>query len=149
MDSRALAAARTRLARAKNAVAGLDKATTVEEMHSGWWAFLLAADGIYSKLEQGAKGTSKSEPWFGKVKHLRKTDPLLLYIHQARNSDEHGIEDSSFTAVGTTSIHPDVTITEGPNNTVNIKVAKMIPKGTPLASGSRLTFESGRGFPGT
>jgi hypothetical protein len=47
---------------------------------------------IYSKLEQGAKGCGPSDAWFGRKKYDRKTDPLLRYIHHARNADEHGLE---------------------------------------------------------
>jgi hypothetical protein len=47
---------------------------------------------VFTKLEQGAKSHPKSQPWSGPVKHQRRTDALLQYIHQARNSDEHGIQ---------------------------------------------------------
>ena len=149
-----MAAAKVRLERARNAVATLDAATALADMHSAWWGFLLAADGIYSKLEQGANGNRKSEPWFGKVKHLRKTDPLLSYIHQARNSDEHGIDDSSFTAVTATPTNPDVEIIQSldPNDptttNLTIKVSKTIPKGTAiagLATGVALRAVTNRG----
>jgi hypothetical protein len=155
MDPKALAAAKVRLKRAQKAVAALDTAIALADMHSAWWTFLLAADGIYSKLEQGAKGNGKSEPWFGKVKHLRKTDPLLCYIHQARNSERHGIDDSSFTAVtATPTTHPDVEIIQSldPNNpttaNLTIKVSKAIPARTPiagLASGIALRAVTNRG----
>jgi hypothetical protein len=139
MDQKALAAAKVRLERTRNAVAAIDAGTALADMHSAWWTFLLAASGVYLKLEQGAKGNGKSESWFGKVKHLRKTDPLLSYIHQARNCDQHGIDDSSFTAVTATSTHPDVEIIQSldPNNpmttNLTIKVSKAIPKGTTIA----------------
>jgi hypothetical protein len=46
-------------------------------------------------MEQGAKGCNKSEPWFGRRKRERKVDQLLSYLHHARDSDEHGLEDVS------------------------------------------------------
>jgi hypothetical protein len=62
-------------------------------VEGAWVDFLLAASSIYSKLEQGAKhGSGKSAAWFGRKKSQRKTDPLLRYIHHARNAEEHGIE---------------------------------------------------------
>jgi hypothetical protein len=136
MDPKALAAAKVRLERARSAVAAIDAATALADMHSAWSTFLFAADEIYSKLEQGAKGNGA---WFGYVKRLRKTDPLLSYIYQARNSDVHGIDDSSFTAVTATPTHPDVEIIQSldPNNptttNLTIKVSKAIPKGTTIA----------------
>jgi hypothetical protein len=71
MDQKALAAAKVRLECAKNAVAVLGAATNPADMHSAWWAFLLAADGVYSKLEQGAQSNGKSKAWFGSVTRLR------------------------------------------------------------------------------
>jgi hypothetical protein len=62
-------------------------------VEGAWVDFLLAAHSIYSKLEQGAKrGSGESAAWFARKKSQRKTDPLLRYIHQARNVEEHGIE---------------------------------------------------------
>ena len=61
-------------------------------IESLWGEFVMAAGAVYSKLEQGSKSNGTSAAWFGKKKHERKSDPLLRYIHQARNADEHGIE---------------------------------------------------------
>lgn len=88
----AIEQAKTRLLKAEKALADLKSAKYFDDAESAWSDFLLAAAGIYSKLEQGAKGYPKSLPWFGAEKHLRRTDPLLRYIHFARNADEHGIE---------------------------------------------------------
>lgn len=57
-----------------------------------WSDFLSQTSRFYGKLEQGAKGCKTSEPWFGRMKAERKRDPLLAYIHHARNSDEHGLD---------------------------------------------------------
>jgi hypothetical protein len=57
-----------------------------------WENFLIAANGIYSKLERGAKTNGKSKAWYGRKKHERKNDPLLSYLHHARNAAEHGIQ---------------------------------------------------------
>lgn len=92
MNPAAIEQAKTRLQKAEKALADLNAAEYFDDAESAWSDFLLAASGIYSKLEQGAKGYAKSEPWFGAEKSLRKKDPLLRYIHFARNSDEHGIE---------------------------------------------------------
>lgn len=92
MNPNAIEQAKARLQKAEKALADLKAAEYFDDAESAWSDFLLAASGIYSKLEQGAKGYPKSEPWFGAEKHLRKTDPLLRYIHFARNVDEHGLE---------------------------------------------------------
>lgn len=82
-------------ARLESARAALDRARNAQSYPAfaqAWTEFLTACGGIYTKLEQGAKGCRKSEGWFGRKKHDRSTDPLLRYLHHARNSDEHGIE---------------------------------------------------------
>jgi len=92
MNPNAIEQAKSRLDKAEKALSALKSAQCFDDAESAWSDFLLAASGVYSKLEQGAKGYPKSEPWFGREKKLRKTDPLLRYIHFARNADEHGIE---------------------------------------------------------
>lgn len=77
---------------ATQAILALKAAASHKEADKAWLTFLAASQTIYSKLEQGAKGFPKSEPWFGRQKQLRKKDPLLRYLHFARNSNEHGIE---------------------------------------------------------
>ncbi|WP_294392024.1 hypothetical protein [uncultured Sphingomonas sp.] len=114
MVPKAAAEARTRLERARQAASILIEAQEgwnisegssgaptqlkdddYPDLHTAWWQFLLAAGGVYSRLEQGAKASNKSASWFGREKNKRKTDPLLSYIHHARNSEEHGLEGSS------------------------------------------------------
>ena len=46
-------------------------------------------------LNKAAKVSGKASAWYGRVKKLRKDDPLLSYMHHARNSEEHGIEDTT------------------------------------------------------
>jgi hypothetical protein len=88
----AIEQANQRLSKAERALDELVAATNFRDAESAWVDFLIAASSIYAKLEQGAKGNKKSEPWFGRKKNERKTDPLLSYLHHARNSSEHGIE---------------------------------------------------------
>lgn len=92
MNPAAIEQATIRLQRAEKALADLKSAKYFDDAETAWSDFLLASSGIYSKLEQSSKGYTRSEPWFGAEKSLRKTDQLLRYIHFARNADEHGIE---------------------------------------------------------
>jgi hypothetical protein len=87
----AIEQAKDRLSKAERALDELIKSTTFQQAESAWVDFLTAASSIYSKLEQGAKGFSKSEPWYGRKRNERRKDPLLSYLHHARNSTEHGI----------------------------------------------------------
>jgi len=92
MNVVAINQARSRLRRATKALDAMASATEIEPFEDAWSDFLLATGGVYSKLKEGAKGHPKSEGWFGRAVNLRRTDPLLRYIHHARNSDEHGLE---------------------------------------------------------
>lgn len=77
---------------AKAAVPCLNLADGPKAYERAWSEFLTQSSRFYSKLEQGAKGCNKSTPWFGLKKHERKTDPLMSYIHHARDGDEHGLD---------------------------------------------------------
>jgi hypothetical protein len=92
MKHAAVRQATERLKRAREALARMEKtAASYAAFERAWSDFLLSCSGVYSKLEQGAKGCGMSEGWFGRKKHDRKRDELLRYLHQARNADEHGV----------------------------------------------------------
>ena len=82
-----------RLRKARDALTRLEAAMTLDDAESAWADLLLSGNAIYSKLEQGSKASGKASAWFGRAKKARKDDPLLSYMHHARNSEEHGIED--------------------------------------------------------
>ncbi|HUZ32008.1 MAG TPA: hypothetical protein VMV19_07880 [Xanthobacteraceae bacterium] len=93
-DSSAIRQSVVRLQKARDALKRLEATSTLDETESAWADLLLSGNAIYSKLEQGAKaGGGKASAWYGRIKKLRKDDPLLSYVHHARNSEEHGIED--------------------------------------------------------
>jgi hypothetical protein len=92
MDAHALEQAKAKVRRAEKALYELKVATNYDEAEEAWSDFLLAASTIYSKLAQGSKSKGTSAGWFGRKKKERKDDPLLRFLHHARNSDEHGIE---------------------------------------------------------
>lgn len=89
MDKKALDASLASLKKADTAVEAMNSAKKFGDLESAWADFLLAANRIFTKLEQGAKTNGTSQAWFGRKKHERKSDPLLNYIHHARNADEH------------------------------------------------------------
>lgn len=91
MKREAIEKARVRLGRASEAVRLLERPDGHTVFETAWTDFLLASNGVYTCLEQGAKATPQSRQWFGGKKNERRKDPLLLYLHQARNADEHGL----------------------------------------------------------
>lgn len=132
MKSKALERAKDRLQRLTDAISALETPEcTRKQVQDAWWSFLLAANGIYSQLEQGAKGHGQSEAWFGRKKHERKSDELLSYVHHARNADEHGIE-------GTTAEH-GIYVTAGnrwtqvTNSGITGQAQVSVESGKPLA----------------
>lgn len=92
-DSDAIRHSLARLSKAREALSRLEVAQTLDTADSAWSDLLLTGNAVFSKLEQGSKANGKAAGWFGRVKKLRKDDPLLSYMHHARNSEEHGIED--------------------------------------------------------
>ncbi len=89
MNQKAVTAAEEKLQSTYESYRAVKRAKTRRELHKAWFEFLMHSNGIFSKLEQGAK-TGSSYGWFGKVKQRRKNDPLLIYLHHARNAAEHG-----------------------------------------------------------
>ena len=132
MDPLAVKQAQMRLERAKQALAILEtKKVSPAEIQTAWSNFLLAANNIYSKLEQSAKANGKSKAWFGRVKHIRKTDELLSYIHHARNSEEHDLAGSLLTkGIGFIPADSRITFTESDDGSpTNIFIPKNIKPG--------------------
>lgn len=92
MKREAVEKARTRLAKASEALERIEQKEAFDTFESDWTDFLLASNSIYTVLEQGAKASNQSRQWFGRKKKERAADPLLQYLRQARNADEHGLE---------------------------------------------------------
>lgn len=94
MDKRALHAAGEALERLNDAQTRLDAAVVHRDFQAAWSDFLVAGHRIFSRIEQGAKQDSATRTWFDSKRRARKTDQLLVYIHQARHADEHGLAPS-------------------------------------------------------
>lgn len=93
MDPRAIAKAHQRLRLATKQLAAAEAAHSYDDFSDAWYLFLIAAKNVYTCLEQGAKVSPQSRQWFGAKKNERKNDPLLQYLFQARDDDEHGLGD--------------------------------------------------------
>ncbi|WP_294333326.1 hypothetical protein [uncultured Sphingomonas sp.] len=93
MHPAAVVHAQRKLENAERALHNLRNAEDFSEIEREWSAFLMALGTIYTKLEQGSKLNNVSRGWFDQVKRERREDKLLQYLHQARNAEEHGIED--------------------------------------------------------
>lgn len=94
MDRRALEKAESRLRVLRRALSDLEASTSHRDFSDHWYTFLTAFKNIYTVLEQGAKSSPQSRQWFGSKATFRRGDPLLQYVYQARNDDEHGLASS-------------------------------------------------------
>lgn len=123
----------------------------LDHFASAWSSYLSNLNSAYNFMEIGARGHPKSEHWIGGVKGLRRSDPLLCYLHHARNADEHGLEkiigtaktqDSIIATAGSVTIHSATftaageTVTYGPadpklqNNPIHTEIVtgiKLVP----------------------
>ena len=94
MKTVALQQAEARLKRAKDALSEMEQASAFSTLDEGWSNFLVAAKLVYAKLGAGAKGDPTSEGWFARVQGEQRSDPLLRFLYQARNAEEHGLDRS-------------------------------------------------------
>lgn len=92
MDNRAISKARNRVRAAGRALERIAQAKNHEEFSDHWYAFLSAWKNVYTSLNKGTKGFPRSAQWFGAKQQQRKDDPLLQYLFQSRDDDEHGLE---------------------------------------------------------
>ena len=92
MKAVALFKARERLEKARQSLQLVQSAANHKDFRFAWTDLLVSANAVFTILEQGAKTNPQSRQWFGNKKRFRTKDPLLSYMHQARNADEHGIE---------------------------------------------------------
>ena len=85
---------RMELFAAAKAIAGMRQAKSMDEFEVEWRAFLNCLEKVWQKVEQSCQHIRVSfEPWQGKYHRLRKKDMLLRYLKQARNADNHSIQE--------------------------------------------------------
>ncbi len=57
-----------------------------------WRQFLIAAVSVIHVLENASFASPQGRQWFGTTKRAGRADELALYMYQARNAEEHGID---------------------------------------------------------
>lgn len=78
---------------AKESVQRMSNAQSFEELEQGWTALLTHLDRVWNKAEDHHRKSPKWKNWQAKYVNLRRTDPLLSYLINARNVNEHSIAD--------------------------------------------------------
>lgn len=94
MDGRAISKSTDRLKIAYEALEDMHKATNHETFSRAWYVFLTSSKNIWTLFEQGSKLSPQSMQWFGGKKKQRKESAVLQFMFEARNADEHGLEDA-------------------------------------------------------
>lgn len=92
MRPEGIAAAQRELKRAARAQRRLVTADSLEDADEAWGEFLTHANRVYTKLRAACHGQGVDWMWFKKKMDERRDDPLLSYIHHARNCDTHRLE---------------------------------------------------------
>jgi len=136
MHPLAITKARSRLIAARAALWGLPACRDYNLFAAKWYLFLAAFKSVYTALEQGAKTSPQSRQWFGVKRKQRRSDPLLQYLYQARDDDEHGLNPVTERVPARLSIGEG-----GPDNTLQFDVSG------PAGLGGALQATDGDGKP--
>lgn len=88
----AITKAKIRLLAARAALARMPGANNANQFAAEWYSFITSAKNVYTVLETGAKSNPRSRQWVGGKHAFRRKDPLLQYLYQARDDDEHGLD---------------------------------------------------------
>jgi len=92
-EKKALKKLRARLLKTKHSLAACRAARSYDDFASAWSDFLIHSGGVVHILEAGSKTTPQGRQWYGALKRETREDPLLQYIFQARNAEEHQVHD--------------------------------------------------------
>ena len=91
---------------AARAIDAMRQAKSLEEFESEWRRFLNCLEKVWIKVERSCQAQKKRfAPWQGKYHRLRKKDMLLRYLKQARDADNHTIQDVTKIQPGSRSIN--------------------------------------------
>ena len=92
MDRKTIRKADSRFRLARRSINNLMRAEKFEDFEDSWYQFICAAKSVHTVLELGSKGNPKSRQWMDGKNTFRNNDPLLQYIYQSRNDNEHGLD---------------------------------------------------------
>lgn len=113
---------RSRLKEAHAELALCKAANTHTEFARHWYRYLVAACAIIHIMESACRKDPTARQWFGERRRKDRKDPLLFYMYQARNADEHGIEP-------VTEQTPGGWFIGAPGESVHIDYLEMTPAG--------------------
>ncbi|WP_373953792.1 hypothetical protein [Vibrio pomeroyi] len=89
-----LKAAWAEIRSAERALGDMQSATSFEIFEEEWRDFLNCLEKVWNKTERGCQQfQNKFQPWQGQFTRDRKKDQLLKYLKQARDADNHSIQE--------------------------------------------------------
>jgi hypothetical protein len=86
--------ARKELEVAKAAVEGMEQSTNFGEFERHWEDFLTRLERVWTKTLNAARDSHEFAAWNGKYVKRRRKDKLLQYLKQARDADQHTIQET-------------------------------------------------------
>jgi hypothetical protein len=75
--------------KAKELIVLMSSASNLEEYEEHWKEFLHKLDRGFNKLRDLYKNEKRAQQILNSIYKARTSDPLIAYLMQARNSDEH------------------------------------------------------------
>jgi hypothetical protein len=78
--------------------------SNLDEYEGHWKEFLHKLDKGFNKLDDLFKNDNRVREVIDSIKTARKSDPLIAYLMQARNSDEHSVRQIAKRVEGHTKI---------------------------------------------
>lgn len=150
-----LEAAKIEIESAKRNLERMKNASSLEEMNEYWTNLLNNFEKAWVKVERHCQPfRQKFEPWQGRYNRLRKDDELLRYVKQARDADNHSIQETTKIIPGSTTgnfVNPlrgyikEITIING--KVVYYEGDPMIIKTKPTQPEVQMVHNSGRDYP--
>lgn len=80
---------RIELARAEAALQAMEVSEDLEAFERHWQDFLHRLERVWIKCKAQYKSSSRWQGWSGQIVGLRRNDPLLSYLKNARDADQH------------------------------------------------------------
>lgn len=85
---------RAELRSAARSIDHMRQAKSLDEFEAEWREFLNCLEKVWVKVERSCQSVrAEFEPWQAKYHRLRKKDMLLRYLKQARDADNHSIQE--------------------------------------------------------
>jgi hypothetical protein len=134
--------------KARNYLQAMREAEQLDDLAQAWEQFLIFHQRTWNKCIAYYKGNKFWGPLQPKYSTRRKQDPILIYVHQARHVDEHGIEHNSqvqhaSTVVSSGTLTSGTSITGGGEynlglgSTATIKVMPATVRSNPVTNNGR------------